>query len=225
MSRRVYRRPYRPGQRRSFVGCSVSCFPSPASGCKGHSSLRSSTPCPSAFPGHPLGSSWGRDARRSLSRKGKGSGPCTLGLRTDRRMRDGEAVPHSFVVSFGHSTPLTFQGSVGGGDFGTFLRERVLFRSSRFMRAWIQQTVAKVGSLFDRLQWNANYNEDPTGQETIAMVYGNGLRASVLGPCQCCGDRSILVELNIADGWEPIAFVKREQVSDVTRLLLKANEE
>ena len=70
---RVYQRSYTPGQKVAGMLIDARRSLSPASGCKGLSSLRSSTPCPSAFPGPTARSSLVRDA--SLSRKGKGCAP------------------------------------------------------------------------------------------------------------------------------------------------------
>ncbi len=69
---RVYRWPYRRGYRRlSGAGqfglallIAVTYYYSPDWGCKGRSSLRSSAPCMECVPGHPLGASRARDARR-----------------------------------------------------------------------------------------------------------------------------------------------------------------
>ena len=56
-----------------------SHFQRPASGCKGHDSLRSSTPCPSAIPRHSalVRSRVGEARPCSLCLKGKGCAPCT----------------------------------------------------------------------------------------------------------------------------------------------------
>ena len=121
---RVYRRLYHglfhkvssPVHPAVFVGCSVSCFPSPAWGCKGLAPLRSATPCPIAFPWPPLDTSRATDARsRSLSRWGKGSAPAPLraggrfraiidpsssvvATRPARRFGGGKLAPHVCLV-------------------------------------------------------------------------------------------------------------------------------
>src|SRR4051812_14524283 len=122
------------------VGCSVSCFPSPAWGCKGLAPLRSATPCPIAFPWPPLDTSRATDARsRSLSRWGKGYAPAPLragdrfsaiihpllpvvSSRPARRFRGGKLAPSRLLaVLFAVSVrPLrrssATQGGADGGD-------------------------------------------------------------------------------------------------------------
>lgn len=145
---RVYHRPYRPGQAADKTAILATCSSVTASGCKGRSSRRSSTPCPSAFPGPTARSSLGRDVRRrSLSRKGKGSGPCTLGLRADRS--GGEAVPFWSFFDWPSHVLLTTQGSVCSACFGASSDASISVPFSR-MRRFLFSLVVKVR---DRLSW------------------------------------------------------------------------
>src|SRR4051812_16337446 len=104
---RVFQRVSSPSHPAVSVGCSVSCFPSPAWGCKGRSSLRSSAPCPHAVPVMPLDPSRSPDARTARYGVGaRGCRPCTPrplgppGPRSALRCGGGKLAPSMLVVLF-----------------------------------------------------------------------------------------------------------------------------
>jgi hypothetical protein len=158
---RVYHGPYRAGQAADKTAVVVSSFMSAASGCKGRSSRCSSTPCPSVFPGPTARSSLGRDVRRrSLSRKGKGSGPCTPGLRPDRC--GGEAAVFFRPSHVPHST----QGGVCGACFGASSDAFISVPFFR-MRRFLFSVVVKIRDVLSWYEWKLH----PWGRSRSSFLH------------------------------------------------------
>ena len=131
MARRVYQWVYRnpirrvsgPVQAVIFSHIDVNRFAEAAWGCKGLDPLRSSTPCPIAFPWLPLDTSRATDARKdSLSRWGKGFAPAPLpvfGLIRPRpalRRDGGGKLPIRIKHRIVFLEPSTLATSTKGGD-------------------------------------------------------------------------------------------------------------
>ena len=136
-----YRCPSGPVYPQSFVGVVVSCFPAPASGCKGLAPRCFATPCPWPFPWQSARSSRATDALA----KGQGQGlsplhPCSLPRA--RRWRVGKLSPPRIdrLNCLAIAPPFAIQGSAGGGDW-CVSREALFYPFPHStMEQWIDRT-------------------------------------------------------------------------------------
>jgi hypothetical protein len=216
MYQRVYQCPYTPGHKVKGTTNDESPIHAPASGCKGHSSLRSSTPCPSAFPSPTARSSLGWDARScSLSRMGRGSAPCTRGPRADRRWRIGEAVPSKVCVIWPSHCLHSTQGSVcspcSGASSDAYISVPLCFMSQ-----WIEHGLYRM---FGWWRWKRRFRNS---QLSLNAFSGDRLRIVVSEPINGGEHHLHLERLSYDKQWRRFGSVAENEFPELLELLVNA---
>lgn len=210
---RVYHWPYTPGQLSLRTTVAASSFPSPASGCKGLSSLRSSTPCPSAFSSPPLVSSRDWDASLSLA-KSEGQGLPPLHPRAVARPLAREKLSPPNVRSVRplrhlHSTQGSVCSRCSGASSGAYISVPLFS-----MKKLIERSLFKV---FGWWKWKRRFRNS---QLPLNAFIGDQIRIIVSEPINGADHLLHLERLGYDKQWRRFGSIAEKEFPELLSLLV-----